>query len=110
MSIALSIIELVEEEAKKAHAEKIREVELDIGTLSGVEIESLSFAMELAVKDTVMESCKVNINQVAALSECHECGLVFETGSSKTPCPECNGLNASIISGKELKVKSILIE
>ena len=36
-SIAVSIIEIAEAEAQKAHAVKIKELVLDIGTMSGIE-------------------------------------------------------------------------
>jgi len=110
MSIALSIIDLATEQAKKANASKINEIELDIGTLSGVEIEALNFAMELAVKDTMLESSQVRINHIKALSECQECSHQFDASSVINPCPKCNELNTRIVVGQELQVKSLIIE
>ncbi len=49
-SIAMSIIEIAEDEAKKAKAEAIKELILDIGTMSGIEFYALDTAMEMAVK------------------------------------------------------------
>ena len=110
MSIALSIIDLATEQAKKANASKINEIELDIGTLSGVEIEALNFAMELAVKDTMLESSQVRINHIKALSECQESSHQFDASFVINPCPKCNELNTRIVVGQELQVKSLIIE
>jgi Zn finger protein HypA/HybF involved in hydrogenase expression len=54
-SIAVSIIEIAEAEAQKAKAVKIKELILDIGTMSGIEFYALETAMEMAVKNTLLE-------------------------------------------------------
>lgn len=110
MSIALSIIDVAAEQAKKEKASKVIEIELDIGTMSGVEITALNFALEIAVIDSIIEKSKVKINQVRSRSECLECGYVFDSESVVNPCPKCKELNTRLISGKELQVKSITIE
>ena len=79
MSIALSIIDLATEQAQKENARKIVEIELDIGAVSGVEIEALNFALEMAVKETLLESALVKVNRIEAVSECLECGHHFES-------------------------------
>lgn len=110
MSIALSIIDLAAEQAKKADASKIVEIELDIGTLSGIEIEALNFAMEIAVKDSVLESAEIKINRIEAVSECLECGHIFESEGFISHCPECKEMNTRVFKGKEMQVKSLLVE
>jgi hydrogenase nickel incorporation protein HypA/HybF len=110
MSIALSIIDLASKQAREAGAREIKEVELDIGTMSGVELEALNFAMKVAVKNTMLEKSRIKINHITASAECLECGHAFNTRAILGPCPECSALNTRIISGRELQVKSLLIE
>ena len=110
MSIALSIIDVAAGQAKKENASKVTEIELDIGTMSGVEITALNFALEIAVIDSILEKSEVKINQIRARSECLECGHIFDTESVVAPCPICNELNTRIVNGRELQVKSITIE
>jgi hydrogenase nickel incorporation protein HypA/HybF len=110
MSIALSIIDLASEQAVKAKAEKIKEIELDIGTLSGIELESLNFALEVAVGGTLLEKSIVKINSIEAESECLECGLIFKSLNLINACPSCKELNTKIIRGREMQLKSLLIE
>ena len=45
LSIARSIVELVEEQADNRGASVVEELELEIGHLSGVEIQTLAFAL-----------------------------------------------------------------
>ncbi len=50
LSIAMGIVDIAKNEAVKHQFSEIELIELEIGTLSGVEIESLNFAWPLAVK------------------------------------------------------------
>lgn len=110
MSIALSIIELAESEACKANSKRIYDIELDIGTLSGVEIESLEFAFE-AVKDgTILENSVVKINNIQAEGFCSECKKTFRMQYIYDNCPACKSYNVSLLKGKELRLKSLNIE
>ena len=110
MSIALSIIDLAADQAKKAAASKIVEIELDIGTMSGIEIEALNYALEIAVKDSVLEFAEIKINRIEAVSECLECGHIFVPEGFIYHCPECSNMNTRIFKGKEMQVKSILVD
>jgi hydrogenase nickel incorporation protein HypA/HybF len=110
MSIALSIIDLAEAQARKERAVRIVEVELDIGTISGIEIEALNFAMEVAAKDTQLETARIRINRIEVVLECMECGHRFEPERYLSQCPLCGELNTRVIKGRELQVKSLLIE
>ena len=58
LSIALGIVELAEKQAKKAGGTEIEIIELEIGKLSGVEMEALDFAWPVATKDTMLENAK----------------------------------------------------
>jgi hydrogenase nickel incorporation protein HypA/HybF len=110
MSIAMSIIDLATEQAQKVNAKKIVEVELDIGTISGIEIHALNFAMEVAVKDTLLEKARIKINRIEAVSECMECHEKFSSDRYLSQCPKCNALNTKILKGREMQVKSLLVE
>ena len=110
MSIALSIIDLASEQANKANATRIVAVELDIGTLSGVEIEALNFALDVAIRDSVLESAEIRINRIEAESECLECHHLFTPNGMFGSCPKCEGLNTRLIRGRELQIKSLLVD
>lgn len=110
MSIALNIIDLAVEQAKMAAASNVVEVELDIGNLSGIEIDALNFALEIAVRETILEKSRFKINRIEAESECMECGHIFGSENYISQCPECQALNTRIFKGREMQVKSLLVE
>ena len=110
LSIAQNIIEIVKDNAEKLHATKVSEVELDIGTISGVIPETLEFALDIAVKNTILEGAKIKMNIFQAKAKCLSCEKDFDVDDIYTMCPHCGSLQFDIIQGKELKVRSIKIE
>lgn len=110
LSIAMSIIEIAEENANNANANVISEIELDIGTQSGVVLDALEFAMEAATKNTMLENAEIKINTIAARAKCSKCNNEFYIDDIFTPCGECGNPFCDVIQGKELKVKSLKVE
>ena len=110
LSIAMNIVEIVEENAAAHKVNLVSDVEIDVGLMSGVVIDALRFALEEAVKSSVMESAKISINEIPAKSKCLACSHEFEPEDIIAVCPECGHLYADIISGKELKIKKIRYE
>ena len=110
LSVAQNIIEIVKENAEKLQAKTVTEVELDIGTISGVVKENLEFAMEVAVKNTILEGAIIKIHVIQANAKCRNCSKEFEMDDIYSMCPHCQSIEYDIISGRELKVKSIKIE
>ena len=110
MSIATSIVEIAEGEAKKANAKIITEVELDIGTISGIELEALNFAFMALKPKTMLKNAEIKINIIQARSQCEDCNYEFETENVYTLCPKCDSYKTTVLQGKEMKVKSILVD
>lgn len=109
-SIAVSIIEIAEAEAQKAKAVKVKELILDIGTMSGVEFYALDTAMEMAVKNTMLEKSSIKINKIQAKAKCTECAKEFDIDHVYDPCPYCQSLYHELLTGKELQIKSIVVD
>ena len=109
-SLVLNIIDIVTEYAVKENAKEVKEVEIEVGELSGVVIDAMEFALQTAVKGTLMEHSAVHIREIKGLAQCHSCLHEFETDSLFKPCPECKTCAPDIIRGKELRVKSIVVE
>lgn len=110
LSIARSIVELVEEQAKSRDASVVEEVELEIGYLSGVEIQTLEFALDSAVKGTMLADARLIRHYIPGEGECSDCGCVFPMRALFSPCPRCGSYLVNILKGKELRLKSIVIK
>jgi hydrogenase nickel incorporation protein HypA/HybF len=110
LSIAVNIVEIAEESTVKEGATIVNEIELEIGSMSGVVLEAMELALKSAVKGTMLEKAKVKITTIPGKAKCADCGTEFEIEELYAPCPKCSNPFADIIQGKELKVKSLKIE
>ncbi len=107
LSVALGIVDLAKKELIKAKAKQIDSIQLVIGTMSGVEPESLEFVWPMAVKDTVLAKATRNIEYIEAKAKCLECDTIFPVEKIYDSCPKCNSFFKDIFQGKELKIKSL---
>ncbi len=109
-SIAMSIIEIAETEAKKVDATAVNELVLDIGTLAGIEFYALDTAMEMAIKNTMLEKAKIKVNKIQARARCSGCGEEYDIENVFDACPKCGNLYHDLLCGKELQIKSLVVD
>lgn len=107
LSIAIGIVDIAVKETAKAEAEKVDLIELEIGTLAGIEFDSLDFVWPSAVKGTILEYAIKKINVIHGEAKCSDCDTTFKLDNIYNPCPNCNSYLKAIIKGKELLVKSL---
>jgi len=110
MSIALNILDIVEKELKKADGKKIERLNLVVGKLSGVVVESLQFALEASRNSSAIADAEIIIDEVAATMKCMNCDFEFKADDFYTICPKCNSFKHQIMTGKELFIKSLTIQ
>jgi len=110
LSIAESILDIARSEMDKVNATTITELELEIGRLSGVEYSSLDFALQILTENSIFKNTKIVILKPEGQATCNSCNLTFSVKSFISQCPNCNSYQYTITSGKELRVKSILID
>lgn len=110
LSIAQNIVEICEEQIKLNNKSTIYEVEIEIGELSGVIPEALKFALPEATKNTLAEKTKFIITVIPAIAVCNECKNEFAVQNYYSPCNKCNAFDYDIKQGKDLIVKSIVLE
>ena len=110
LSIALGIVKIAEDESAKANANSVKAIELEIGSMSGIEMDSLDFAWPMAVKDTVLENARRDIDYIEAKARCLECQTEYDIEHIFDACPKCQSYFKDIFRGKELRVKALEIE
>jgi len=109
MSMAISIIDIAIAEAAKAHARTINEIEVEVGQLAGVMLESLNFCLEAAARTTMAESATFTLIQVLGRGDCLTCKHQVMISEFPAQCNECGGFGVNITAGTELKIRSISI-
>ncbi len=110
LSIAMSIVELAGEEAAKAGASEISKIEVEIGSLAGIETDALLFCWDAAIRDTMACRAALVIHPIDAEAHCLDCGHVFPINDYYSGCPSCQGFQYRITKGRELRIRSLTIE
>ena len=110
LSIALNLVELVEEEARKAGCSKVYSVEVALGLLSGVDPEALAFSITLAKENTILGDAAINLHTVEGNGRCRMCNNVFPVNAFYSICPVCSSNAVEIVAGDDLKLISLQAE
>jgi hydrogenase nickel incorporation protein HypA/HybF len=108
LSLALEVIDLVQREADKHGVSAIREIEIEVGDLSGVEAEPFQSALEMMVRDTILENATILLNRSPGNGHCSACDLDFIMRQRLDSCPECQCFPSKVWGGDEFRVISIL--
>jgi len=107
LSIAYNIVEIVTRAVQKEKAMGVDSIHLEVGKISGVEIDALQFSLNIAKKETVLENAVVHIRRIDGKARCKECLNIFDVDDLYSSCPNCGKFSTEIIAGKELKVTSV---
>lgn len=102
MSICQGLISQVEQIAKEKGANRVDNIVLSIGPLSGTEPELLSRAFEIARADTVAKNAELEIETGPIVVECRNCGASGEAQVNRLLCGSCGGWQVNLVQGDEL--------
>lgn len=110
LSIVMSIVEMVGEEAKQRGVQ-VEAVHLRLGALSGVVKEALLSCYEMVCEDTLLRGSRLIIEDVPVVIFCPTCRAQRPIDSIQLfCCPECGTPCAEIVQGKELEVVALEVQ
>jgi hydrogenase nickel incorporation protein HypA/HybF len=111
LSIAISIVEMAEEESQRQGGVRITTVHLRLGALAGVVKNALQSSYELACEETSLAGSALVIDDVPGVIFCPACNVRRPVETSEWfRCAECGSLASEIVSGKELELVSLEVE
>ena len=80
---------------------------MEIGQLSGVQIDALDFAFSVFLSGTIMEGAEIIYQTSPLLLSCNNCDIEFLGTLEDQRCPVCLKAQFKVIHGRELLIKSI---
>jgi hydrogenase nickel incorporation protein HypA/HybF len=111
LSIALSILDLAADEAERHGGGAVAAIHLRLGPLSGVVVESLRSAYELARESSCLSTAELIIEEVPLVAYCQTCATERTLPSpQQLACPACGSPTPDIVRGRELEVVALEIE
>jgi hydrogenase nickel incorporation protein HypA/HybF len=110
LSIAMSIVELAEEEAVRRGA-KINAVHMKLGALAGVVKSALQSSYEMACENTPLQGSELIVEEVPVVVYCPRCRADRPLSSIQFfACAECGAPTSEVVQGKELEVVALEIQ
>jgi hydrogenase nickel incorporation protein HypA/HybF len=110
MSLAESIVQLVEESVRADGCTTVKGVWLEIGQLAAVEKEALRFCFDVVTRGSVAEGARLEIIETPGQGWCMKCEGNVPVTTLYDPCPRCGSYQIQVTGGNEMRVKELEVE
>ena len=110
MSIAASVLDAVRAESELHGGARVTRAGLRIGELSGVEVESLRFCLEVLVTDTDLAALGFEIEVAPWTRRCHKCGALFRVTDARPECTACGSGDTEAAGGDQMELSFVELE
>lgn len=110
ITLAHEIIQIATKALPEGSQGNITAVGVQIGELSGIDRDTLSFAFSVSRDGTALQHAELQISLVGGKGQCLECGSAFSLHTYVAICPQCNSHAIRILHGKEMKVLHITVD
>ncbi len=84
----------------------IQSIDIDVGTFSGVVVDSLDFGLKALFEEESLTDIQVNITTIPTIAAC-ECGQEYQLKEIFETCPYCQSFNRKLVSGTDIIIKSV---
>ena len=110
MALCESIVQILEEEARRHGFSRVRAVHLEVGALAGVEIPALEFGFEVVCHGTLAEGARLHVIRTPGTAWCLRCETTVEVPDRFSPCPRCGGWQVQVTGGEDLRIRELEVE
>ena len=110
MSLAEGVLQLIEDSARQQDFAKVSTVWLEIGELSGVEVESMKFCFDAVTRDSVAQGARLEIITLPGTGWCMACAVTVPMHEVFGECPHCGGHQMQVTGGTEMRLKELEVE
>lgn len=112
LSIAMSIVDIAQEEAQTLNATEVIDIDIEVGHWAGVDCDALLFSLDAAKQySALLKKSRVNLIRKEPLMYCEGCHKEFRPEVQYTTnCLLCNSEKIKLIQGRELSIISLNIK
>jgi hydrogenase nickel incorporation protein HypA/HybF len=110
MGIANAVLDAVRVETARYPGSRPSKVGVRIGELAAVDPSALEFCFEALVRETDLDSLKLEIQACPRRHRCFACATEFEVKDYDFECPRCGDMRTECISGDELELAYLEVE
>jgi hydrogenase nickel incorporation protein HypA/HybF len=110
MSLAESVLRIIEDEAQAQHFRRVRSVTLEIGKLAAVEPDAMRFAFGAVMRDTVADGARLELVEIPGLGSCADCGAAVQMDDALALCAQCGSGRVHVTGGDRMRVLELEVE
>ena len=110
MALCEGVLQILEDNALKQGYQKVTTVWLEIGELSGVEVEAMRFGFDAVTRGPLADNAKLEIIRVPGQAWCMQCAKEVMVKQLFDACPDCGGYQLQVTGGEEMKIKELEVE
>lgn len=107
MALAEGVLQLIEDAAREQDFARVSAVWLEIGQLSGVEVEAMRFCFDAVTRGSLAEGAKLEIITIPGTAWCMNCSSAVSCGERFSACPSCGSYQMQVTGGAEMRVKEL---
>ena len=107
MSLCEGVMQVIESQAAIDNYQQVNAVWLEIGLLSGVEIESLKFCFDVVCRNSIAENATLEIVELPGQAWCMQCANNLTVTSRHSACPDCGSYQLQVTGGDEMRIKEL---
>jgi len=110
MSLAESVLQIIEESAKSQQFSRVRSVTLEIGVLAAVEPDAMRFCFDAVTRGSIADGARLEIIETPGEGRCAACGKTVAMQEQYGLCTECGSAYLQVVSGNRMRVKDLEVE
>lgn len=117
-SISSEIVKTVLNTAEKNNGKRVLSIQLEIGELTLLNVEQITFWVQELFKGSIAENAKVKVKKIKARITCEGCGYQGEgkldpedtfRHSALQHCPQCHSFQIRVEKGQECNLRRIQV-
>jgi len=119
-SISRAIAQRIIKEAKERNASRVIEIELEIGELTFLSSDQLTFWLKELFRKTIAQDSRILVKKIAPHFKCGHCHYQGGLTTEENPfyhyvlphffCPRCGSNGIEIDRGRECSISKIRVE
>jgi hydrogenase nickel incorporation protein HypA/HybF len=110
VALAHELLETITGVARQEGAHRVIRATLEVGELTCVQPEALTFAFSVLQPGTVAEGCELVVESVPLRVRCPSCAWEGPGDLERPGCRGCAGQSLEVVGGRQLRLVSIDVE
>jgi hydrogenase nickel incorporation protein HypA/HybF len=110
MSIAESLVDLIEDEARREGFAHVRRIVVKLGALGHIDPAALLFCFDAVARGTVAQGASLDMETVPGTGWCPQCQRSVAITQRYDLCPACGQSHVQMMAGDELRLAELEVE